>query len=121
MQIIGEMIKMIEYGDLSNDAKQVLRLTMVYPHLTPNLKAAMKLSDPLGTDDMYFKNGLTELENAGLINMNSTGFSGDKIVTPLAYQIIPKEVLVLSLEEARKALKNITEEATFTQRGRTIY
>jgi hypothetical protein len=114
------MIKMIEYGDLSKDAKQVLKLTMVYPHLTPNLKAAMRLSDPLGTDDMFFKNGLTELENAGLINLNSTGAS-DKIVTPLAYEIVPKEVLVLSLEEARKALKNITEEATFTQRGRTIY
>jgi hypothetical protein len=112
---------MIEYGDLSKDAKQVLKLTMVYPHLTPSLKAVMKLNDSGTDDDQFFKNGLTELQKFGLINLNSTGMTGDKIVTPLAYQIIPKDVLVLSLEEARKALKSITEEATFTQRGRTIY
>jgi hypothetical protein len=112
---------MIEYGDLSKDAKQVLKLTMVYPHLTPSLKAVMSLSDCQSNNDHFFKDGLTELEKAGLINLSSSEVAGDKIVTPLAYQILPKEVLVVTLEEARKALKSITEEATFTQRGRTIY
>jgi len=112
---------MIEYGDLSNDAKQVLKLTMVYPHLTPSLKAVMSMGESPTDNDPFFKNGLTELEKAGLINLSSSEATSDKIVTPLAYQIMPKEVLVVTLEEARKALKSITEEATFTQRGRTIY
>ena len=112
---------MIEYGDLSKDAKQVLKLTMVYPHLSSNLKAVMNMNDSPSMDDPFFKNGLTELENAGLIDLNSSEVANDKLLTPLAYQIIPKEVLVITLEEARRSLKKLLEEASFCQRGRSIY
>jgi hypothetical protein len=112
---------MIAYGDLSNGAKQVLKLTMVYPHLTPNLKAVMSMDDSPSQEDPFFKNGLTELEHAGLIDMNSSGVANDRILTPLAYQILPKEVLLMTLDEARKALKKLTEENSFGQRGRTIF
>lgn len=115
------MTKMIEYGDLSNDAKQVLKLTMVYPHLTSSLRSVMTLGECSYGYDLSYKNGLTELQKAGLIDLNSNEAANDKILTPLAYQIVPKEVLLLSLNEASRALRNLTEECTFTQRGRTIY
>ena len=84
---------MIAYGDLSNGAQQVLKLTMVYPHLTPNLKAVMTMDDSPSENDPFFKNGLTELEHAGLIDLNSSGVTNGRILPPLAYQILPKEVL----------------------------
>jgi hypothetical protein len=110
---------MIEYGDLSKDAKQVLKLTMVYPHLSSNLKAVMDMGDTASMEDPFFKNGLTELKNAGLIDLNSPEVANDRLLTPLAYQIIPKEDLVLSLDEARRSLKKLMEDNSFSQRGRS--
>ena len=115
---------MIEYGDLSKDAKQVLKLTMVYPHLSSSLKAVMDMGDSIAMDDSFndnfFKTSLTELENAGLIDLNSPEADNNKLLTPLAYQIIPKEVLVMTLEEARRSLKKLMEESSFGPR-RTMF
>ncbi len=114
------MIKMIEYGDLSKDAKQVLKLTMVYPHLSSNLKAVMDMGEGPSMDDPFFRNGLTELRNAGLIDLNSP-VSDDRLLTPLAYQIVPKEVLTNTLDEARRSLKKLMEDNSFSQKGRSFY
>lgn len=115
---------MIEYGDLSKDAKQVLKLTMVYPHLSSSLKAAMDMGDSVSMNDTlndtFFKTSLTELENAGLIDLNSPEAGNDRLLTPLAYQIIPKEVLTITLEEARRSLKKLMEESSFGPR-RTMF
>jgi hypothetical protein len=115
---------MIEYGDLSKDAKQVLKLTMVYPHLSSNLKAVMDIGDSVSMNDTFndtfFKTSLTELKNAGLIDLNSPEAANDKLLTPLAYQIIPKEVLTITLEEARRSLKKLMEESSFGPR-RTMF
>lgn len=108
---------MIEYGDLSKDAKEVLKLTMVYPNLSSNLKAVMDMGDSTSTDDPFFKNGLTELKNAGLIDLNSKEVADDKFLTPLAYQIMPKEVLSISLDEARRSLKKLMEDNSSCRRS----
>jgi hypothetical protein len=112
---------MIEYGDLSKDAKQVLKLTMVYPNLSSNLKAVMDMGDSLSMEDPFLMRSLTELKNAGLIDLNSTEVTNDKLLTPLAYEIMPKEVLAISLEEARRSLKKLMEDNSFSMRGRSIY
>jgi hypothetical protein len=112
---------MIEYGDLSKDAKEVLKLTMVYPHLSSNLRAVMDMGDGPSMEDPFFKNGLTELKNAGLIDLNSPEVNNNKLLTPLAYQIVPKEVLSISLDEARRSLKKLMEDNSFSTRGRNLY
>jgi hypothetical protein len=112
---------MIEYGDLSKDAKQVLKLTMVYPHLSSNLKAVMDMGESCSMEDPYLMNGLTELKNAGLIDLSSPEADNNKLLTPLAYQIVPKEALSISLDEARRSLRKLMDDNGFSPRGRSLY
>ena len=106
---------MLAYEDLSDSAKRVLRLTVVYPHLSSCISGVMMKDNwAPETQKNYqaFLKGRKELESAGLIKLKKSKDGHERILTALGYRIFPKEVLVDLLIETREAFNNQIKETS---------